>query len=408
MSLFTSVKRFGRKIKDNVSDHWDNFISDPWEATKEGFNTAWTGGFNLFAPKWTTDPLFTAQAIAGATLSGYGLYKGTLLPSMGLSQEAGMAPSAFYNGSAIAGGVSTTDKLLLSGLTLSGLYNMYQGNRNYELQKEYSEKNQQLQEEQFNYQQWLNNHQVGLGLSQYQQAGINPMSATSQTFSAGAGVTPVNAPQYGDYSQRLFDSLVSQRMQRRELQNQRDIVASQNSVSLYGTLASLQNQSNISNFEQSEITKRQLASLEQDKFIKLADMAMNNKHFSFEQKKDILQSIAKMKESNQLSRVEYTRNVEALKQDVAKTFELYKSGHTTKQGFLNNIMSFLDDSKLRVNDLSRQEAKSFLDFLEEEEKGSTTYKEFQTNVMKYVLEHLIEPYEDVNTQNLEDLLKALD
>lgn len=395
MGLWSS---FTKKVS-NAYDRVKNNITNPVAL----LNAPMTGGLSLALGNDERSRniqygILGAQSAIGAGALGFGVATGAPLAASVFGSSA--APSAYFGtGLGIKGGLSSV--AMLGSLGLSA----YTDYKNYKLQKEYAEKNYELQKEQFDYQKWLNENQVGLNLSQYQKAGINPMAASSNTFSAGAGITPVNAPQFGDSQSKIADFIAQRKMQDRDLQNQRDIVSSQNATQLYGFNKQSDTELGKMQIEQQGINDRQSKQLEQEKFLKLSEMTMNNKHFSYEQKKDILKTIASVQQNNQLARIDYQSRVEDLKQKIAHTFELFKNGHVTKQGLFNNLLSYMEDLKLKSDNLTREKAKNFLDFVEEEEKGSTTYKEFESNVMKYVLGNIVPDYEDVSVDRLEELLK---
>lgn len=395
MGLWSSFKKKVSNAYDRVKNNATNPVAL--------LNAPVTGGASLLLGDDERShniqySILGGQALVGAGGLAYGFATGAPIASSIFGSP--YAPSAYFGT-----GVSAKSGLTALGMAASLGTSAYTDYKNYKLQKEYAEKNYELQKEQFNYQKWLNENQVGLNLSQYQKAGINPMAASSNTFSAGAGLSPINAPQIGDSQSRIADFIAQRKMQDRDLQNQRDIVSSQNATQLYGFNKQSDTELNKVKIQEEGISDRQKRQLEQDRFLKLSELTMNNKHFTYEQKKDILKTIASIQQNNQLTRVDYQNKVEDLKHKIADTFELFKNGHVTKQGFFNNLLSYMEDLGLKSDNLSREKAKNFLDFLEEEEKGSTTYKEFESNVMKYVLNNIIPDYEDVSVDRLEELLK---
>lgn len=106
----------------------------------------------------------------------------------------------------------------LSGIVNAGV-NGYNNQKNYELQKEYAEKNYQFQREQFEYQKELNDIQrqredtaIQRQVKDLEAAGINPLTASELKGSASSGgsstsFTGVDAPQKAntDFSKVIPD-----------------------------------------------------------------------------------------------------------------------------------------------------------------------------------------------------------
>lgn len=396
MGLWSSFK----KKVSNAYDRAKNNITNPVAL----LNAPVTGGASLLLGDDDRShkiqySILGGQALVGAGGLTYGFATGTPIASSVFGSP--YAPSAYFGT-----GVGAKSGLTALGMGASLGFSAYTDYKNYKLQKEYAEKNYDLQKEQFDYQKWLNENQVGLNLSQYQKAGINPMAASSNTFSAGAGVTPVNAPQIGDSQSKIADFIAQRKMQDRDLQTQRDIVSSQNATQLYGFNKQSDTELGKMQIEQQGINDRQSKQLEQEKFLKLSEMTMNNKHFSYEQKKDILKTIASIQESNQLSRAEYSNKVSDLTSKLIDNFNAQINGHNAHpSGLFGSMWTIAEDMgfKLQLNfDAAK---KKFEEFLYDKSHGKIGSDSFNSALYKYIVDNLISPYEDISVNRLEELLK---
>lgn len=396
MGLWSSFK----KKVSNAYDRVKNNITNPVAL----FNAPMTGGLSLALGNDERSRniqygILGAQSAIGAGALGFGVATGAPLAASVFGSSA--APSAYFGtGLGIKGGLSSV--AMLGSLGLSA----YTDYKNYKLQKEYAEKNYELQKEQFDYQKWLNENQVGLNLSQYQKAGINPMAASSNTFSAGAGVTPVNAPQFGDSQSKIADFIAQRKMQDRDLQNQRDIVSSQNATQLYGFNKQSDTELGKMQIEQQGINDRQSKQLEQEKFLKLSEMTMNNKHFSYEQKKDILKTIVSVQERNQLSRAEYANKIHDLVPKLIDNFNAQIHGHNAHpSGLFGSMWTMVEDMGVKLQLNFDTAKKKFEEFLHDKSHGKIGSASFNSALHKYIVDNLIAPYEDVSVDRLEELLK---
>lgn len=396
MGLWSSFKKKVSNAYDRVKSNATNPIAL--------LNAPVTGGFSLALgdderSRNIQYSILGGQALVGAGGLAYGIATGAPVVSSIIGSE--YAPAAYFNaGLGVKGGLASI------GLATSLGFSAYTDYKNYKLQKEYAEKNYELQKEQFDYQKWLNENQVGLNLSQYQKAGINPMAASSNTFSAGAGLSPINAPQIGDSQSRIADFITQRKLQDRDLQNQRDIVSSQNATQLYGFNKQSDTELSKTSIEQQGITDRQDKVLEQEKFLKLFEMTMNNEHFSFEQKKDILTTIASVQERNQLSRADYANKVSDLKSKLIDNFNAQISGHNVHpSGLFGSMWTMAEDMGFKLNISFENAKKKFEEFLHDNSHGKIGSASFNSALSEYISNNLIPPYEDISVDRLEELLK---
>lgn len=116
------------------------------------------------------------------------------------------------------------------GLTAAATaYNAYQQHKTNKQNKSYNEFNQNMTQQQFDYQKYLNENQYQLQAADQRKAGINPIAqsgATLNTFSGSASTSSLQAPQIdtsalNSITQSAIEGAMQQKLQKRAFDQQK-------------------------------------------------------------------------------------------------------------------------------------------------------------------------------------------